>query len=248
VVHVPHPSVDDEQYASTMRAFHHAILVETQALRAELAARGAGRAARTAGAMWTRETRWVLDDAPAARAYYTEMGLPLADPPRLYELSVGLDGAVNLDTIEHVVRDRIGISRGVHGTHVQEHVTFVASVRNLVHATGRPDGSAHGWIAALACTKPFGEAEDFRRAFREAIARAHARHAKVSMELWERKLGLGRGLDVQLRVSGLASPDALEPVLADLTGAADRVVTTSLDAAVRTVGHVLPLDAPSHVR
>ncbi len=232
VLHVPHPNTSDAQYESTMREFHRALHAETRALRAELGA------PENAGVVWSRETRFAL--TPRAAAYYASLSLPVANPPRLYELAVGVDGAVNLDVLEHIVRDRIGIYRSVHGRHVDEHATFVVNARNLVHATRHAAGARHGWTAVVSCTKPFGESADFRTAFRHAIDRAQAAHGDVSLELWERKLGLGRGLDVTLRVSGLPAPDALDRVLEEMPGEA--VVRASLDAAVIALGEPLALE------
>jgi hypothetical protein len=263
VLHFPRPDVPTAQYEQTMRDLHTAIRAHTAAVRAHAAgvlsaayARSGGAdlppsvRGETAGALWTRETRFELDTRVAGDAlrpalergaeHLARLGLPSGADARVYETCVGLDGAANLDVLEHVMRDRVGIYDGAHGRHVEEHVGFLASARNLIRSLDAPHGRADGYTAIVYMTKPSGTSPDFRDALIAGMQEAAARSGLASQALWERKLGLGVGLDVMLRFSGVERVEQLVEALAAF--ALPTIAETARQAVARgalVIGRVL---------
>jgi hypothetical protein len=140
--------------------------------------------------------------APFNRGAEYLAGLGFAGPDEVWESRFFVHGAANLDLLEHVVRDRIGIDASAHGRHLGEFTGFVSAAHNLADARSwgpdRPaDGSGHEVVVWFA--KPQVRYAEFRGALavllddlmRDGTCRAAA--------VWQRKLGLGSGEEYQLR-------------------------------------------------
>jgi hypothetical protein len=121
----------------------------------------------------------------------------------VYESVYVVRGGLNLDILEHVVRDRLGIYASAHGRHIGESAPFVVAAHNLLHASG--DGywksipSAWG-EAVLLFDKPAVPYDEFRAALTPLVDGAVSGPGTPAATLWQRKLGLGRGSEFALRV------------------------------------------------
>lgn len=134
-------------------------------------------------------------------------GVSRTDPP-VHESVFVVTGGAGLDLLEWMVRDRLGISGGAHGSHLGQFRRTSYAAYNLVHAAGAlPPGERIPVCleAALAFAKPDMTYEDLRvalAALTEDLARtAGAEHVTA----WQRKLGLGAGVEFVLRI---VSPSA----------------------------------------
>jgi hypothetical protein len=136
--------------------------------------------------------------------------------PEVYESVYVVRGGLNLDVLEHVVRDRLGIYASPHGKHVGQAAPFVVAAHNLVHASGadfwKSLPSAWG-EAVLFFDKPAVPYDQFRASLAPVIDRALSGSGAPSAMLWQRKLGLGRGSEFALRLLLGAREDA--PVVID---------------------------------
>jgi hypothetical protein len=143
--------------------------------------------------------------------------------PEAYESVYVVRGGVNLDVLEHVVRDRMGIYASAHGKHIGESAPFVVAAHNMVHAAGSEFWKAlpSAWgEAVLSFDKTALPYESFRSSITTLIDSALAGSGSPSATLWQRKLGLGRGNEFILRFL-LPSQDAVTGLLDGLRSAAD---------------------------
>jgi hypothetical protein len=119
----------------------------------------------------------------------------------VYETMVVFRGSKNLDLLEHIVRERIGVYRSEHGEHIAVPARFVAGLSNVVCVT---DGYAFTGLAGigevvLCFDKPKIEYTAVRD---ELSAHVHVLGALDGIRgagLWQRKLGLGRGAEFMIR-------------------------------------------------
>lgn len=139
----------------------------------------------------------------------------------VYESVYVVRGGVNLDVLEHIVRDRLGIYASAHGKHIGESAPFVVAAHNLVHASGgefwKSLTSAWG-EAVLSFDKPDLEYDSFRTSLSPLIDAAVAESGAPAATLWQRKLGLGRGNEFVLRVL-LTRPEEASRVVERLRSA-----------------------------
>jgi hypothetical protein len=130
--------------------------------------------------------------------------------PEVYESVYVVRGGLNLDVLEHVVRDRLGIYASPHGKHVGQAAPFVVAAHNLVHASGadfwKSLPSAWG-EAVLFFDKPAIPYDQFRTSLAPVIDRALSGSGAPSAMLSQRKLGLGRGSEFALRLLLAARED-----------------------------------------
>ena len=119
-----------------------------------------------------------------------------------YESLYLVRGGTNLDVLEHIVRDRIGIYESPHGQHVSDTSPFSIAAHNLVHTSGseyaRSLPAAWG-EAAIFFDKPAVAYAEFRGALSSFVDAALPESGCPAATLWQRKLGLGRGAEFVLR-------------------------------------------------
>jgi hypothetical protein len=123
--------------------------------------------------------------------------------PEAYESVYVVRGGLNLDVLEHVVRDRLGIYASAHGKHIGQAAPFVVAAHNLVHASGadfwKSLPSAWG-EAVLSFGKPAVPYDQFRTSLASLIDSALPGSGAPAATLWQGKLGLGRGSEFALRI------------------------------------------------
>ena len=120
----------------------------------------------------------------------------------IFESVFVVEGGMNLDLIERIVRDRIGIYSASHGTHLDESATYTFAAYNLVYASGTrpPQERKKGLVEiSFAFSKPSVEYTIFRKSLSSGLEQHLAGDAMLYTSLWQRKLGLGRGREFVLR-------------------------------------------------
>jgi hypothetical protein len=135
--------------------------------------------------------------------------------PEAYESVYVVRGGLNLDVLEHVVRDRLGIYASAHGKHIGQAAPFVVAAHNLVHSSGadfwKSLPSARG-EAVLSFDKPAVPYDQFRASLASLIDGALPGSGAPGATLWQRKLGLGRGSEFVLRILLSRREDAPEVI------------------------------------
>lgn len=138
--------------------------------------------------------------AERAAAYLREIGFSPDGPGDLFESQFIVDGGAGLDLLEHIVRDRIGIYEHPHGTHLGQTTSWIFSAYNLVFDGGERQ-SARPLELCLHLSKPPGmEYATFRAGLTAALESALGGEGARTAELWQRKLGLGRGREFIARI------------------------------------------------
>jgi hypothetical protein len=121
--------------------------------------------------------------------------------PRIYESVFEVAGSRNLDVLEHLVRDRMGIHTSTHGRHVEGNAVFVVAAYNLIlQEPGGPPAAAWG-EAVLTFSKPVMTYDDFRTSLAVVLHAVSEARGIASAAIWQRKLGFGRGQEFVFRAS-----------------------------------------------
>ena len=135
--------------------------------------------------------------------------------PEVYESVYVVRGGLNLDVLEHVVRDRLGIYESAHGKHTGQAAPFVVAAHNLVHASGADFWKSLPSVreeAVLSFDKPAVPYDEFRGLLAPLIDRVLPGSGAPAATLWQRKLGLGRGSEFALRILLSRREDATEVI------------------------------------
>ncbi len=141
----------------------------------------------------------------AGKAYLEELGFTSGKGKgEIFESMFVVEGGLNLDILEHIVRDRLGIYSTTHGKHIKEFGEYAYTAYNLVHSVGTlPEREARRkyFEAVLFFSKPDTKYAPFRKALVDILKKLHEEVKPVHLALWQRKLGLGVGKEFALRVA-----------------------------------------------
>jgi hypothetical protein len=125
------------------------------------------------------------------------------DSPDIFESTFIVHGGVNLDILEHIVRDRLGIYSTTHGKHIKEFSGYSYAAYNLAFAKGEMPASdviQKYNEFTFYFSKPDVEYAPFRSGLTEVLERLCEALDLKHVSLWQRKLGLGVGREFVLRV------------------------------------------------
>jgi hypothetical protein len=118
--------------------------------------------------------------------------------PPVYESVYLLRGGSNLDVMEEIIRDRLGVYRSPHGEHIVSRPRTAIGLYNHVGSTGSRETSGYG-EAVLWFSKPAMQYEPFRAALSAIAGELQSRQFVLGTDIWQRKLGLGPGREFILR-------------------------------------------------
>jgi hypothetical protein len=142
----------------------------------------------------------------AGREYLRRLGfLNTPGDASLFESVFVVQGGRNLDILEYLVRDVLGIYATTHGKHLREFGNYSYTVYNLVFQNApAPDGIGpqDQVESAVFFSKPGPERmkyAPFRNGLVSAMKALLADIPVVHCSLWQRKLGLGSGVEFVLR-------------------------------------------------
>lgn len=122
----------------------------------------------------------------------------------VYETLFTLQGGVTLDLLEHIVKERIGVYRSVHGKHLEQCERSACALQNLLRpeneipALRRPPGSVE---AVLWFSKREMEYARFLTDLFGLLDALKADVGSLQWSVWQRKLGLGTGEEFALRIT-----------------------------------------------
>jgi hypothetical protein len=164
------------------------------------------------GVTWSSEGRTFFPSMKKApertmqqngKGYLQDLGfVPDGGAGDIQESVFVLEGGINLDLIEHIVRDRMGVYNAPHGTLLHESGAYVFSTYNLVYSSGiRPTQEQKKGLVeiSLSFSKPAVEYDLFRKSVISGLERHLAGDTVLYTSLWQRKLGLGKGKEFVLR-------------------------------------------------
>lgn len=138
------------------------------------------------------------------KMYLDNLGLATAKGSAdIFESVFIVRGGANLDVLEHIVRDRLGIYATTHGKHINEFGGYSYGVYNLVFAKGEmPAGDKLQKYTELTFyfSKPDIKYAPFRNELTETLKQLDGAVSLDRISLWQRKLGLGAGKEFILRI------------------------------------------------
>lgn len=176
--------------------------------------------------------------AAAGKTYLRSLGFSVGKGAApMYESVYLVNGAQNLDVLEHLVRDRLGIYASTHGKHLAESGKFTVAAHNMILSAGAeaPAPARETWgEAAIFFSKPDVPYDDFRAALAPLVTALGGLAGVHSVRVWQRKLGLGRGEEFVLRCT-LADPGLVVRIAASLKAAED----SGIREAILARGHLL---------
>lgn len=123
--------------------------------------------------------------------------------PEIFESIFIVRGGMNLDVLEHIVRDRLGIYSTTHGKHIKEFGGYSYGAYNLVFAKGEMPASdkiQKYTELTFYFSKPEIKYAPFRIGLTEALGQLDDIVGLDYVSLWQRKLGLGAGKEFILRI------------------------------------------------
>lgn len=148
------------------------------------------------------------------KAYLDKLGfMTVKGAPAIFESMFIVKGAANLDVLEHIVRDRLGIYSTTHGKHIAEFGGYSYAVYNLAYAKGKlPANGAIDRYTDLTFffSKPDMKYAPFRAGIIEAVEKLTGGVSVDHIALWQRKLGLGGGKEFRLQIVTENSETALD--------------------------------------
>ena len=139
----------------------------------------------------------------AGKTYLEELGFTAGKGKgEIFESMFVVEGGLNLDIIEHIVRERLGIYSTTHGKHIKEFGAYAYTAYNLVHSIGtlpEKEKRRKHFEAVLFFSKPDTKYPPFRKALVDILKKLSEEVKPVYLALWQRKLGLGVGKEFALR-------------------------------------------------
>ena len=138
------------------------------------------------------------------RTYLTGLGFTITKgSPDIFESVFIVHGALNLDVLEHIVRDRLGIYSTTHGKHIKEFGGYSYAAYNLVFSKGEMPASEKlpkYTELTFHFSKPDMKYAPFRNGLADVLEQLGGVVSLAHLSLWQRKLGLGAGKEFTLRV------------------------------------------------
>ncbi len=139
----------------------------------------------------------------------------------IFESNFFIEGGVNFDLLEHIVRDRIGIYTPVHGKHIKEFDSYTYAAHNSVYQHGDLSPISAQYEAELFFSKGETKYAPFRSDLVEFLQEVHLAMEFEHVSLWQRKLGLGSGKEFVLRIRS-DSPSSFKPLVEKIASEATR--------------------------
>jgi hypothetical protein len=217
------PDLDEAGYTANLLTLHRRIRREAQRFAEALAASESWLAPaasefrphvdpRRYPPLDSRQYRFSFPEQGGARLlrhlpdgvkYLEALGFQPRQGGVLQETEFHFSGSPVLDFIEIVVRDLVGIDRGVHGNQIRSISGAGFMLRNRILELGARDERV-GWWAVLYFEKPGSPGSIpygiFRSALRTLLEDHLERGSFPYAGVDQRKLGLGRGAEFSLRV------------------------------------------------
>jgi hypothetical protein len=123
----------------------------------------------------------------------------LEDQP-IFESMYFIESGLNLDIIEHIIRDRMGIYATAHGQHIRQADPYAFAAHNLAYLKGPLDLAESKYEAVIYFSKGKTQYDLFRKELFELLDILQRELALGHCSVWQRKLGLGAGSEFILKM------------------------------------------------
>ena len=178
--------------------------------------------------LWDREQNATLQSMlTSGKEYLRKLKFRVGESDsRIFESGFVVEGGINLDFIEHVVRDRMGIYATAHGQHILEADPFAFAAHNLAFAQGPLGRRGAKFEAAIHFSKGKSQYGPFRRELTELLTAVQREFKLEHCSFWQRKLGLGAGAEFNIRLRD-GDRKILREFIVALAKAKDKVLVHS---------------------
>jgi hypothetical protein len=135
------------------------------------------------------------------RSFFQNIGFKIGrNNSSLFESLYFIQGSTNLDILEHLVRNRIGIYNSSHGTKINQSAVFACSLYNLLFLDGSLEQNIDRFELQVRFAKGKESYELFHRELIELTKIFRLEIHDINVSVWQKKLGLGIGEEYILRV------------------------------------------------
>ena len=117
----------------------------------------------------------------------------------IFESDFFVETGLNLDILEHIVRDRAGVYETTHGHHIRQADPFVFAAHNLAYLHGTLETGDSKYEAVVHFSKEKTQYAPFRKGLRELLDSVKTGSDIPHCSMWQRKLGLGSGTEFNIR-------------------------------------------------
>jgi hypothetical protein len=109
----------------------------------------------------------------------------------IYDSTYFIKGGQNLDLLEHIIRDRIGVYNSQHGKHIQQAHSGTYSITNLKMIKGELLNQSHKFELTLHFSKHKVTYKDLDQRLANILNELNLNQQHIDFSIWQRKLGLG---------------------------------------------------------
>jgi hypothetical protein len=139
--------------------------------------------------------------ALGARSFFQNVGFKIGrNNSAVFESLYFIQGGINLDILEHLVRSRIGIYDSSHGTKINQSALVVCSLYNLLFLDGSYERNTDRFELQVRFAKGKESYELIHDELNKAIKVFRLEINELNVSLWQKKLGLGQGEEYILRI------------------------------------------------
>jgi hypothetical protein len=125
---------------------------------------------------------------------------PSDEDQNIFESNYFIESGLNLDIIEHIIRDRMGIYATAHGQHIRQAEPYAFAAHNLAYLKGSLDSAESKYEAAIYFSKGKTQYDPFRKGLFELLDNIQRELTLGHCSVWQRKLGLGAGSEFNMKI------------------------------------------------
>jgi hypothetical protein len=139
--------------------------------------------------------------ALGGRSFFQTKGFKIGrNNSSVYESQFLIQGGMNLDILEHLVRTRIGIYNSSHGVKIDQSTAADCSLFNLLFLDGSLERGIDRFELQVRFAKGKESYELFTKELIESMKIFRLEVHDLNVSVWQKKLGLGVGEEYILRV------------------------------------------------
>jgi hypothetical protein len=170
---------------------------------------------------WEREQSALLQSLLSrGKEYLKKLKFKTKDEDQcIFESDYFVESGLNLDVIEHIVRDRMGIYAAPHGQHTRQTDRYVFAAHNLAYLHGSLETGDSKYEAVIHFAKGKVQYAAFRKGIAELLDSVKNESELPHLSMWQRKLGLGAGTEFNIRMRARDRKMVKDSILAFAKGA-----------------------------
>jgi len=139
--------------------------------------------------------------AIGGRSFFQKVGFKIGrNNSAVFESLYIMQGASNLDILEYLIRNRIGIYNSVHGTKISQSDIFACSVYNLLYSDGFLENTHDRFELQVRFAKGKESCELYHNELINTLKIFRLEVQGINVSIWQKKLGLGIGEEYILRI------------------------------------------------